>query len=89
MLHLKDRTTREWFKELRKIKNKVVRVQVANIIWYDYASLYLPRCRLWNAYLCAWRRHHGASPRNVRKALKESGYTDAMAKRRSTIPIEW
>ena len=82
---MQKRTTKEWLHQLRQIKNKPVRVQVANIIWWDYASAQ-PIHRPWPTYIKMWRKHNGADPLKVEQALLTMGYSAAKAKRRSTIP---
>jgi len=79
------RTTKEWFHLLRTIKNKPVRVQVANIVWWDYISKRRIH-RPWKTYLKMWRYHNGADPLVVEQALLSIGYNEEQAKTRSTIP---
>ena len=85
-MHLKQRTTREWYREIRKIKNKIVRIQVACIVWYDYkAERHQPE-RPWPAYIKAWHNDQNANPQHVADALRMIGYSDKQAERRSTVP---
>jgi hypothetical protein len=82
---MKTRTTKQWMTLLRTIKTKPVRVQVANIVWYDYIS-HRRIDRPWPTYLKMWRVHQGADPLAVEQALLQIGYAPDKAKRRSTIP---
>ena len=85
-MHLKSRTTRDWYREIRKIKNKVVRIQVACIVWYDYIAERKTSMRPWPSYIKAWRLDDNADPIHVANALMLVGYSESQAKKRSTIP---
>ena len=77
----KGRTPEEWRKAIDGITDKLVRIQAACIVWWDYFGS-RPASDPWphlDDYKAAWKNDHNAPGMKVRKALMQVGYPARIA----------
>ena len=80
----KSRTPEEWRKAIDGIADRLVRIQTACIVWWDYFGS-RPASDPWSHlddYKAAWKNDHNADATKVRKALMQIGYPERIANRR-------
>jgi len=83
----KGRTPEEWRKAIDGIADKLVRIQAACIVWWDYFGS-RPGSDPWphlDDYKAAWKNFHNADGKKVRKALMQVGYPERIADRRGKV----
>jgi hypothetical protein len=83
----KGRTPEEWRKAIDGIADKLVRIQAACIVWWDYFGS-RPASDPWphlDDYKAAWKNDHNADNKKVRKALVQIGYPERIADRRGKV----
>lgn len=81
----KMRTPEAWRAAVDGINDKVVRIQVACVVWWDHYST-RPAPDAWHhldEYLGAWTIDLRADPKNVRAALIQIGYPVRLAAQRA------
>lgn len=86
----KGRTPEEWRAAIDEIADMSVRIQVANIIWWDYFGS-RPASDPWphlDDYKAAWKRYYKADSAKVTKALIGLGYHTAIAGMRGRMEYE-
>ena len=83
----KKRTPEEWRKAIDGIADKLVRIQAACIVWWDYFGS-RPASDPWphlDDLRLAWKADHNADGKKVRKALMQVGYPERIADRRGNV----
>lgn len=74
-------TGADWRTRVGEIKNRIVRIQAACIVWWDYFGGRSP-AREWHDlddYRDAWRVDHNVEKTAVWMALREIGYPEYLA----------
>ena len=77
----KSRTPEEWRKAVDGIADKLVRIQTACIVWWDYFGS-RPASDPWphlDDYKAAWKNNHNANVDKVREMLMQVGYPKRIA----------
>ena len=74
-------TPEDWRKAIDGIGDKIVRIQAACLVWWDFFGE-----RPWSHlddYKAAWKMSHHADMKKVREALVQIGYYTGLAGRRA------
>jgi len=83
----KSRTPEEWRKAIDGIADKIVRIQAACIVWWDYFGS-RPASDPWphlDDYKAAWKNDHNADGKKVCEALMQVGYPERIAGLRAKV----
>ena len=74
-------TQEEWLSRLENIPDRVVKIQVACSVWWDYVEAW-PK---FDVYLAAWKQLPVANKEQTWKALVALGYPERMARKRIKV----
>lgn len=74
----------DWLRAVDGVKKRKVRLQVANIVWWDFFSQRVAADR-WpqlDKHIAEWRPSHNAPIEHIRDGLRAVGYPGRLADRR-------